>query len=283
MLDRARAAAVLAVAVLGVTAVVGQGGVFGRADASPVPAVEILPHRALYKVTLDKASSGSSIVDVQGRMGFEWRDACDGWAVEQRYAMEFSRADGDGSVIQSTYSTWESKAGDIYRFFVKRDRGGGEERIEGKAVMPLPLGSGPGKVTFSEPEQQKLELPADTLFPTEHTIRIIEAAVSGKRFLRAPVFDGGEPEAPSLISAVLGEGKNEALPSIEAEAEAVQGTYYPARLAWFGSESEDAEPDFEMSIEVLANGIARLIVVHYSDFSVRMSLEEVEALPAPGC
>ncbi|SDG43473.1 MULTISPECIES: EipB family protein [Thalassobaculum] len=275
MLHRARAAAVVAVAVLGMTAVVGQ------THASPATAVEILPHRALYKVTLDKAASGSSIVDVQGRMGFEWRDACDGWAVEQRYAMEFSRADGDGSVIQSTYSTWESKAGDIYRFFVKRDRGGGEERIEGKAVMPLPLGSGPGKVTFAEPELQELKLPKDTLFPTEHTIRMIAAATSGKRFLRAPVFDGGEPEAPSLISAVLGKGKDDVLPSIKSEA--VQGTYYPSRLAWFGPDSEGSEPDFEMSIEVLANGIARLILVHYSDFSVRMSLEEVEALPAPDC
>lgn len=275
MLDRARAAAVLAVTVLGMTAVMAPAG------ASPATAVDILPHRALYKVTLDKASSGSSIVDVQGRMGFEWRDACDGWAVEQRYAMEFSRADGDGSVIQSTYSTWESKAGDIYRFFVKRDRGGGEERIEGKAVMPLPLGSGPGRVTFAEPEEQELKLPKDTLFPTEHTIRMIQAATSGKRFLRAPVFDGGEPEAPSLISAVMGKGRNDALPSIKAEA--VQGTYYPSRLAWFGPDSEGSEPDFEMSIEVLANGIARMILVHYSDFSVRMSLEEVEALPAPDC
>lgn len=280
MLDRARAAAVLAVAVLGVSALAPHATA-GPATAVPTAAVEILPHRALYKVTLDKASSSSSIVDVQGRMGFEWRDACDGWAVEQRYAMEFSRADGDGSVIQSTYSTWESKDGDVYRFFVKRDRGGGEERIEGKAVMPLPLGSGPGKVTFAEPEQQELKLPKDTLFPTEHTIRMIQAATSGKRFLRAPVFDGGEPEAPSLISAVLGKGRTDKLPSIKAEA--AQGVYYPSRLAWFGPDSEGSEPDFEMSIDVLANGIARSILVHYSDFSVRMSLEEVEALPPPAC
>lgn len=271
-MDRARAAAVLAVAVLGVMTATGPAA---------AAAVEILPHRALYKVSLDTAASASSIIDVRGRMGFEWRDACDGWAVEQRYAMEFSRADGDGSVIQSTYSTWESKAGDIYRFFVKRDRGGGEERIEGKAVMPLPLGSGPGRVTFAEPEEQEIDLPSDTLFPTEHTIRMIDAATSGKHFLRAPVFDGGEPEAPSLISAVLGKGRSDVPPPINAEA--VQGTYYPSRMAWFGPDSEGSEPDFEMSIEVLANGIARSILVHYSDFSVRMTLEELEALPPPTC
>lgn len=271
MLHRTRTAAVFTVAVLGMVS----------ATVPARAAVDILPHRALYAVSLEKAAPSSSIIDVQGRMGFEWRDACDGWAVEQRYAMEFSRADGEGSVIQSSYSTWESKAGDVYRFFVKRDRGGGEERIEGKAVMPLPLGSGAGSVTFTEPEQQELALPADTLFPTEHTIRMIDAAISGKRFLRAPVFDGGEPETPSLISAVLGAGRSDDPPPIEAEA--VQGTYYPARMAWFGPDSEGSEPDFEMSIEVLANGIARSILVHYSEFSVRMTLEEVEALPKARC
>jgi len=248
---------------------------------APAVAVDILPHRALYEVSLEKASSSSGVVDVRGRMGFEWRDACDGWAVEQRYAMEFARADGDGTLIQSTYSTWESKAGDTYRFFVKRDRGGGEERVEGKAVMPLPLGSAPGSVTFSEPEEQTFDLPADTLFPTEHTIRMIEAATSGTRFLRAPVFDGSEPEPPSLISAVLGPAKTDVPPPIDAQA--VEGPFYPARLAWFGPDSAGSEPDFEMSIDILANGIARGIIVDYDDFSVRMSLESVEALPAPDC
>lgn len=256
-------------------------GVFAAAVQPARAAADIVPHRALYKVSLGSADSSSGIVDVTGRMGFEWRDACDGWAVEQRYAMEFARSDGDATVIQSTYSTWESKAGDVYRFFVKRDRGGGEDRVEGKAVMPLPLGSAPGTVTFSEPEEMEIALPADTLFPTEHTIRMIEAATSGKRFLRAPVFDGGEPEAPSLISAVLGKGRSDKAPAIEAKL--AQGTYYPSRLAWFGPDSEGSEPDFEMSIEVLANGVARSILVHYSDFSVKMTLESAEALPKPAC
>lgn len=242
--------------------------------------VDVVPHRALYKVTLAEADVSSGIVDVQGRMGFEWRDACDGWAIEQRYAMEFARSDGDTSVIQSTYSTWESKSGDTYRFFVKRDRGDGEERIEGKAVMPLPLGSGPGTVTFSEPEPLEIALPAGTLFPTEHTIRMVEAAEAGRRFLRAPVFDGGEPEAPSLISAVFGNRRTDP-PAVDDEL--VSGPYHPGRLAWFGPDGDGAEPDFEMSIEILANGIARSIVVHYPDFSIRMALQSVDPLPAPDC
>jgi hypothetical protein len=243
-------------------------------------APEILPHRALYTVSLGKAEQASGIADVRGRMAFEWRDVCDGWAVEQRYAMEFVRSEGDSSVIQSTYTTWEAKSGASYRFFVKRNRGDGEERVEGRASMPLPLGSAPGEVVFEEPDAESIALPADTLFPTLHTIRLIEAAVEGRRFLRAPVLDGSEVEAPSLISAVLGKARTDEPP---IDADAVKGPYYPARLAWFGPDNDGPGSDFEMSVEILPNGIARGLTVDYDGFSVRMTLERLEELPKAEC
>lgn len=263
-------------AVLAACALVFVGGVWG-AGAASAAAVEILPHRALYTIALAKSDQGSGIIDIRGRMGFEWRDACDGWSIEQRYAMEFSNAEGAPALVQSTFSTWESKAGDSYRFFVKRNRGDGEQRVEGRAEMPLPLGSAPGEVTFSEPDALKIVLPADTLFPTEHTIRLISAASAGRRFLRAPVFDGSEAEAPSLISAVLGKARTDAPP---IEAAGVKGPYYPSRLAWFGPDSSGSEPDFEMTIDVLTNGVARSITVDYDTFTIRMTLEKLEELPS---
>ena len=96
----------------------------GVASAAPVSSANgILAHRALYKVALAQATSSSEIIDVRGRMGFEWRDDCDGWAIEQRYLMSFSRASGDGYEISSEYTTWESKSGDLYRFIIDRERG----------------------------------------------------------------------------------------------------------------------------------------------------------------
>lgn len=261
-------------------------GVLGAAFALGVPmsstagAATVVPHRAVYGVSLGTAESSSTIIGVQGRMGFEWRDNCDGWSVDQRYAMEFSRSDGDASYVRSTYTTWESKAGDRYRFIVMRNRGDGEERVEGRATMPLPLGSAPGQAVFTSPNDQTLDLPADTLFPTEHTIRLIDAAAAGRRFLRAAVFDGSELEAPSLISAVLGKAHDDAPP---IDVPALQGPYYPSRLAWFGPDGAGSEPDFEMSIDVLANGIARSILVEYDTFAIRMTLESLEVLPPPTC
>src|SRR3546814_9495722 len=50
--------------------------------AAATPSAGIQAHRALYKVSLARATSASEIIDVRGRMGFEWRDDCDGWAIE---------------------------------------------------------------------------------------------------------------------------------------------------------------------------------------------------------
>lgn len=251
----------------------------GPAQAAS-PSAGIVAHRALYNVSLARATSSSEIIDVRGRMGFEWRDDCDGWAIEQRYLMSFSRASGDGYEISSQYTTWESKAGDVYRFIVDRERGGGSERVEGRAAMPLPLGSGPGKATFSQPGPEELLLEADTLMPTEHTLRLIAQAKEGKRFFRATVFDGSEVEPGSLVSAVIGAPKS-GKPPIEHPA--VSGEYWPVRLAFFKPGEAESSPDFEMSVDLLANGIARRMLLDYGDIRVAMTLERLETLDSKAC
>lgn len=244
------------------------------------PSDAIAPHRALYKVTLARAEPSSEIIDVRGRMGFEWRDDCDGWAIDQRYLMSFSRASGEGYEVSSKYTTWEAKSGDSYRFIVERERGGGGERIAGRAVMPLPLGSGAGKATFTAPRSEEILLGAETLLPTEHTLRLIAEAQQGKRFFRATVFDGSELEPGSLVSAVIGAARS-APPPIDHPV--LAGEYWPIRLAFFKPGQAESNPDFEMSVDLLANGIARRMILDYGDIRVAMTLEKLETLDIKAC
>lgn len=248
--------------------------------AAATPFAGIVPHRALYKVSLARSASSSEIIDVRGRMGFEWRDDCDGWAIEQRYLMSFSRTSGDGYEISSRYTTWEAKTGDLYRFIVERQRGGGAELVRGRAVMPLPLGSGSGKAVFTDPRPEEILLDADTLLPTEHTLRLIEQAKLGKRFFRAKVFDGSEVEPGSLVSAVIGAPKSDAPP---LDLPVLSGEYWPIRLAFFKPGQSESRPDFEMSLELLANGIARRMLLDYGDIRVALTMERLETLDAKAC
>ncbi|NQW10837.1 MAG: cell envelope integrity EipB family protein [Alphaproteobacteria bacterium] len=248
----------------------------GAMAAGPV-AVDILPHRALYAVSMEQSSSASEVIGVQGKMAFEWRDDCDGWAVEQRYLMDFSRADGDGFAMRSQFTTWESKDGAVYRFLVDRSRNGGKQRLEGRATLEPPTG---GTAAFVKPEKQHISLSKEAIFPTEHTLRLIRAALTGERFFRANVFDGSEVEGDALISAVIGKAREGAPPLDHA---AVTGPFWPIRLAFFKPGASGQAPDFEMSIELMANGVARNLVLDYGDFSARLTLEQIEVVDSPAC
>ena len=47
-------------------------------------------------------------------------------------------------------------------------------------------------VDLEKPEQKNLNLDAGVVFPTEHMVRVINAARAGKNILDFPVYDGSE-------------------------------------------------------------------------------------------
>jgi hypothetical protein len=253
---------------------------FGAAAQARAVEEGIVPHRALYKISMHRSAANADVVAAGGTMAFEWRDDCSGWGVEQRYRMEFHPSEGNAYLIQSSFSTWESKDGDTYRFIVDRNVAGNREQIEGRASLALPLGSKGGKANFKTPEEAELALGKQSLFPTEHTLRVLEMAMKGKRFYRAFLFDGSEVEPEVLVSAVIGK-RTEA--PFDLKHDAISGSYWPINLAFFGADKSATEPTFEMAVDLQANGIGRKLIVDYGNFSIRMDLERLEVLPAPNC
>src|SRR3546814_757822 len=108
--------------------------------------------------------------------------------------------------MATSFVTWESKDGLRYRFNIKRTQNGREmEEVDGRAE--LERRGGPGVAHFDLPEQTTVPLPAGTVYPTRHTLILIEKAVAGERYHSQPVFDGSELGGPTLVSAVLLPGR----------------------------------------------------------------------------
>ncbi len=250
----------------------------------PARAIEITPHRALYNLSLGAAKSASGVADARGTMLLEWADSCDGWTIEQRYKLTVLYTENGESELAVSFTTWESKDGLRYRFFVRKLRDGDvTDELRGRAS--LKAAGDAGAASFTQPEQQEIPLPAGTIFPTEHTIAIIKAAEEGKRFLSRSVFDGGEFEGPSEITAAIGGQLPAAAPEAvpEAKAEPFKRPSWPVRLAYYKLGSSGSEPDYEVGMRLHSNGVADALALDYGDFSVRARLTEIEALPRPGC
>jgi len=250
-------------------------------DDSAKPA--ILSHRAFYKMELDSARNTSTVRGVGGGMYFSWQDACDGWTVEQHLDLAFTHEEAEETRLSSVYTTWESKDGTRYRFnYRKANNGQQAEELRGTASLDRSGGSGTAHYTV--PEAKDVDLPAGTYFPTAHTMVLVEAAQAHKPMVSATVFDGTDEEGLSQISAVIGAGKplmtEVAKTGLGAD---VPAQAWPVRMAFFPLEDSQAEPDYEMDTNLLANGVSEFMIMDYGEFKLRGTLEKVEIIPKPDC
>lgn len=247
--------------------------------------VTIMPHRAIYDMTLTSVKNGSNITGVSGKMLFEWSDVCNGWAIQQHLKLHFSYAEGDESDVSSTELTWESKDGKHYTFNIRRMSDGKEtERYVGKASLNDDKG---GTVTYTVPEKKEASLPPGTLFPSAHTKLILEKAMAGDKIFSRRVFDGSDEDGSDDVSVFINPSEahwqeTDLSPKLKSNPLLAQPAW-PVRMAFFKIDTETGEPDYEMNLNLLANGVAQKMMIDYGDFSVTGTLTDIEPMPSAGC
>lgn len=249
--------------------------------AGAAGAAEIMPHRALYTMTLGRAGGDASVIAASGTMAYQWGEACDGWTVEQRYRLKMGYSETPDVSIASNFVTWEAKDGFSYRFNQKETRNGADEdEIRGTAKLDGPDKG--GTADFEKPEGKTFKLPAGMLFPSGHTISLIDKARAGEVFISKQIFDGATVEGPVLVSAVIG-------PKVAPDAEAAKKSPllnrpgWRVRLAFFPADAKVEKPDYELGMLLLDNGVSKDMVIDYGDYAIHATLDDIEALPKPGC
>jgi hypothetical protein len=250
-------------------------------SAPPAGSAEIAPHRALYAMTLGSARNDSGVLDARGTMDYEWGETCDGWTIEQRYRLKMRYAETPDVDIVSSFVTWESKDGLRYRFNQKQTRNGEvDQEIRGEARLDGP-GQG-GVAEFSKPQVQTLRLDPGVMFPSAHTILLIDAAREGENFISRQVFDGATDENAVQVSAVIGV-KLTADPIAASRSTLLQRPGWRVRLAFFPVDANAEKPDYELGMRLLDNGVSQDMVIDYGEYSIRAKLDDIEPLARPNC
>lgn len=243
--------------------------------------INIASHRAAYNLKLIQAKSGGGISGVVGGMTFEWADTCEGWVIDQRYLLRFTNDQGVETVVQSSNVNWESKDGLRFRFSTKR-RHNGELTEEYSGEAQLERAGGAGIATFTRPHAAKIALPAGTRFPTDLTIRLMQAASRGERSLRAQVFEGADMKGAQPVFTTI-------LPVRAAHGAGIlqpplgPNPVWPMILAYFRPGLGDSVPETEIAMELQANGVVPSFILDYGTFKLRAELARVRMLPAADC
>ncbi|MEC8369830.1 MAG: DUF1849 family protein, partial [Pseudomonadota bacterium] len=168
------------------------------------------------------------------------------------------------------------------RFNIKRQRNGVEvEKIRGEGRLKEVNGAGVAEFEF--PKVKTIPLPKGTVFPTMHTLKLLQHAQEGKMTDRQLVFDGSDLEPPGPVSAFILPLKQPKAPNKALEMPLGPNKIRTVNLAFFNADPKRTEPEFEMSIQLQDNGIAPSMVLDYGGYAVQGELARVEALEKPDC
>jgi len=249
----------------------------------PIEARHLAPHRAAYRLGLERVRQSGNIARAEGAMLYELVDACDGWATRQRFSLTIADQDGTEIETASDYSTYESKDGRRLRFtLTQMTQGAVTSRIAGEAELAA---DGTGTVRYTEPEVKEERLPPGTLLPNAHTVITLNAARQGRRLVVAPLLDGtsedGAQDSTTVLSAwdapraVAGQPSLSPLGSVRM------------RIAFFDREAQSqgsgaTTPSYEVSLRYWENGVADELSMDFREFTVSGRMVTLEPVPG-GC
>ena len=177
-------------------------GFFGKKKISFEDAADkIEPHKAFYDITLVATRSGSPIINISGKMFYEWQPSCEGWITDHRFNLVYEYADGPGMTVTSDFSTFESFDGKEFSFSARRKR---NDELYQEFRGDVDLDKKGGQAIYSIPEGVVFDIGPEMNFPMRHTIKLIQSALKKEKFFNAAVFDGSDDEGPVEINAFLG-------------------------------------------------------------------------------
>lgn len=257
--------------------------------AAPAAAeVALAPHRAVYELKLQEKRGSGGVDRVRGRIVYQFTgDACAGYALNFRQVTEIGDGEGQTNVSDLRSETWEDGAGKSFKFQARNylndqlDRDtDGEAKRAADAV----------RVTVSKPAKVSNAYDVKTLFPTEHLVKIIEAARGDRKLLEAAVYDGSEA-GDKIYDTLTVVGKPETGLPAGAETpakrpELEKETYWPVAVSYFERDKKvDGEqtPDYQMSFDLYANGISRALRIDYGEFVIQGDLVELEMMTPTAC
>ncbi|MBC2885070.1 cell envelope integrity protein EipB [Ochrobactrum sp. CM-21-5] len=257
----------------GGTAVCVLAGFAGVASAAST--ITLVPHRAVYDLTLDRADEKSGISGLTGRMVYEFNgSACEGYTTNFRFVTRIDMEEQPQRVTDQQTTTYEASDGKNFRFvnktfvdkeLVKEVRG--DAKLEGDKTV----------VELTKPKDNKLDL-RGTQFPTRHMEELIGKAEAGERFYQTSLFDASE-DADRVVATTVVVGKEQRAANDETKVMGKLSTdqVWPVTIAYFDDkEKQDGLPIYRINFKLYRNGITRDLTMDYGDFSMRGKLVKLD-------
>ncbi|MGH6804196.1 MAG: cell envelope integrity EipB family protein [Methyloceanibacter sp.] len=249
---------------------------------------KLVAHRAIYEMTLDDARSASGITGIDGRMVFEFTGSeCDGYSLNMRMVTHMTDSQGQTNLTDLRSSTWEQGDGQKFRFQSAQylnDKLG--DVTMGRAVRETTNEA--VKVKLSQPSHAEIDLAGQVLFPTQHSLALIDAAQTGQALFQARIYDGSEKgrkvyDTTAFIGTMVEPGADAKLEAAAKDKGLGELASWPVSIGYFEPKGGDLTPSYQIDFRLYQNGVSRELLIDYGDFSIHGTLTALEYLKAPEC
>lgn len=274
-----------------VTFACAAGAILGSDGAHAVQgAAGFAPHRAVYDVTLERASPGSGLSDLVGRMVYELTGSvCEGYAQRFRYVTVSTDQEGVSWTGDLRSSTWEDANGHRMRFSTNQYQNHQlTNATEGEAARKEREGE--VQVHLVKPARRRLSFSPNIYFPLQHSVALLAAARAGRQFFSADLYDGSDKgDKFSHTTAVIGKltppGAIKAPASLKGGTRLERTPSWPVSIGFFdsGNDREDAVPTAEQSFRYYENGVSTDLVTNFGNYTLRFELKELTFLEQDRC
>lgn len=259
------------------------------------PRVDLAPHRAIYDMSLGRSSASANVSDLRGRLVFDFSGStCEGYSLNTRLVTEITDRDGKSLVTDLRSSTWEHAKGERFRFnssqFLNQKL---SEQVVGAAARGK--NGGPVNIVIEKPKKRQAKVATGSMFPTQHSLAILEAAQGGRSVVQANIYDGSEKgtkyfETTTFIGNPMPPGDGTGFKSIE-NSERLDGLVsWPVSISYFESKenepaanSGEGTPTYELSFRLYANGVSRKLQIDYGKFSIAGELSRIDFFEPGKC
>lgn len=235
-------------------------------------AAQVLPHNAVYELSLSKRSDGDDLVDIKGKMTYSLTQNCGSWTTKHHADMMYHYSSGESLPIMTDFTAVED--GKKFDFAINRYEGGSLAFFQrGRGTRDKDMLT----VNYRDNDgEHDVKWPNAILFPFEHISAVIMAAKNGEKHHYVRLFDGGDGGMIHDVSTIIGAKKH-------IKTSRAGNAYWPVSMAFYQTEDDTGIPDYEMHFHMFENGIVEDMEIVYRKFSLHQTLVDLKPLEPLAC
>ncbi len=246
---------------------------------SGASAVELVPHEALYRLTLLQTTFKGAIVQSQGALGVRVKRQCNAWQSQSELLFTIELDSGKKIRVHNMLRLRENVSARRVEFagWNNSDKSG---KIDTRGRATIPESGEPGEVMFDKPKKDSRKLAIGMGLPTEAFTKTLDQLVVGETPAPVHYFD---PYAKYTEMRLLGGAPTILKRLPEGNPELIEGKSWRLRVTPVFEAQSLNEIGAHTIVQVHANGVASHMIIDLGTIKLAANLVKVSRIESSGC